>query len=98
MYPAYTPIVMFQHNGKDKEVRAETYNVGTHVLVSYDDGSDYCKSEMHPFKYANGKLVEVKKNAIVVNDSGKDVYIEFGWVCAIQDGSLPISESHIVMR
>lgn len=98
MCSIYTPIVMFQDNGKVKEVRTETYNVGTHVLVSYDDGSDYCKSEMHPFKYANGQLTEVNKNTIVVKDSGKDVYIEFDWVCAIQDGSLPTDKSHIVMK
>lgn len=94
----YEPIIIFQQNGKVKEVRTESYNVGTHVLVSYDDGSAYCKSDMHPFKYANGMLVEVGNNFIVVKDSGKDVYIEFDWVCAIQDGSLPINESHIVMK
>lgn len=98
MYPAYTPIIIFQRNGKVNEVRTETYNVGTHVLVSYDDGSEYCKSDMHPFKYANGRLTEVRDNAIVVNDAGKDICIESGWICAIQDGSMPINESHIVMR
>ena len=74
-------LIIFQRN----EMRTETYNVGAHVSVTYDDG----KSDTHPFNFANGTIAEVGNNFIVVKESDKDVYIEFDWICEIQD------ESHV---
>ena len=92
-YPVY--IQKFDKNNYCS-VRVDYYRPGDHILVGYDDGSDYCKDSRHPLKYANGTVVSALHSVLVVNDCGKDIPIEFGWIVEVQDGTLPACMSHRV--
>ena len=79
-------------------VDTEYFFPGDRILVIYEDESDYCKDEKHPYKYANGRVVSDVDDILIVNDSGKQINIKHEWIVAVQDGSLPTTKSYFVKR
>lgn len=94
VYRAY--VRKFDEENNIECITMEYYNPGNRILVGYDDGSDFCKDERHPHKYANGVVVSAMNEVLVVNDCGVEVSIPFGWIKLVQDGSLPLEMSRKV--